>query len=50
MAFKNIQQTIGIPLTAILLGAAIFMAPKILFESYIYYKEVGMNWLHPVTE
>lgn len=34
-----LKQKLGIPLAALLIGAAIFILPKIIHDDYVFYKE-----------
>lgn len=36
---KLLKQHLGIPLTALLIGVAIFVLPKIIHDDYLFYKE-----------
>lgn len=35
---KLLKQHLGIPLAALLIGAAIFVLPKIIHDDYVFYK------------
>lgn len=40
---KQIQKSIGAPLTALLIALAIFMLPKIIKDDYGLYKEIKQS-------
>lgn len=39
---QGIQQSLGRPLTAIILAALVFMLPKLIHDNYVYCKEAYM--------
>jgi hypothetical protein len=43
ITLKNIEQSLGTPLAVVLITAAVFMLPKIIYEAGSFYKEVGHN-------
>lgn len=40
------QTHLGLPLTALLIGAAVFMLPKLIWDNIQIYKEIS----HTITE
>ena len=43
---KSMKKSLGTPATAVIIAAAIFMLPKIIYDHSKYYKEVG----HHISE